>query len=150
LVSGGSHTLVERLPPEPEPEPVVGVEPDDPFPVVPVLPDDPLPVFSVVELESAGAPESDGAPESSDGAPESSDGAPESSDGAPESSLIEVVVALAGVLLAAGVDCSAASTGEIATRPTTLAASGNRNRRVIGRLLALVHLLLTDDQDNHT
>jgi hypothetical protein len=40
-----------------------------------------------------------------------------------------VVVALAGPLAPAGVDGSAARTGEIATSPTMPAASGNRNRR---------------------
>jgi hypothetical protein len=67
----------------------------------------------------------------------------------PGSELVaEVVVAFAGAFVAFGVDFSAASAGEIATSPTTPAASGNRNRRFIGRLLALMQRLLTNDQDN--
>jgi hypothetical protein len=42
---------------------------------------------------------------------------------------VDDVVALAGFLPAAAVDGSAARAGEIATSPTTPAASGNRNRR---------------------
>ena len=78
--------------------------------------------------------------------PESDPGLAPGSEPVPGSELVaEVVVAFAGgAFVAFGVDCSAASAGEIATSPTTPAASGNRNRRFIGRLLALVHLLLTN------
>jgi hypothetical protein len=58
---------------------------------------------------------------------------------APEPELDEVVVPLAGAELLPGAFFdSLARAGEIATSPTMPAASGNRNRRFIGRLLTLV------------
>jgi hypothetical protein len=100
---GGGEPAEPPEPPEPEGG---GGEPAEP----------PEPLGAVVEL----APESPLGPD-----PEFDPAIVE--DVAPIDDV--VVVALAGPLAPSGVDGSAARTGEIATSPTTHAASGNRNRR---------------------
>src|SRR5436305_3768102 len=114
-VWGGAQLLDEPGAPEEPPGPgagaaVVGVEP-------------PLPPLVGVEPESVD-------PEL--GEPESAE--PPLDDGSPLDGAVDVVVALAGPLAvldglwpALAGDGSAAKTGEIATRQTTPAVSGNRN-----------------------
>ena len=61
----------------------------------------------------------------------------------------DVVVAFAGPGPAFEGDGSAANTGEIATRPTTAAASGNRNRRCMAASSRSCTSMLTNVQNNH-
>src|SRR6185295_16698569 len=120
------QTLVDRWPP-----PELGAElPLDPF--FPPLPDEPLP--SGADPLSSGADPSGPEPLPSE---------------APGSAAVVDVVALAGAdPLCGAFDGSFASAGEIATRPRMPAGNGKRNFRCMGRLLALMQTLLTNDQDN--
>jgi hypothetical protein len=121
-VAGAPHVDDDDplLPPDPEAGAVVAVEPPRPGAVVAVAA-----VVSVVAVEPVPPPLGAVLEPGWELAPDPEPAAVDDVAPLPE----DVVVALAGVPLAPDGDGGAARAGEIATSPTTPAASGNRNRR---------------------